>query len=204
MDNATRNRHETEEDDGSATLALRQRQLFSEFAGMVQAICRRAGVREGDVDDVVQRVFLTVFSKLEIIHKGAARSFVAAVAKREAGHVRRSYRRRSEVPEEELAPRSSGAPRLDVHLHERRQLRCAALLLSEMEDVLRTVWLRHELLGLTCQEIAAADGAPLGTVKTRLRRARQLLTTPAHCGLDASRRAPPMKQGVSSSQKPIR
>src|SRR4051812_1852950 len=68
----------------------------------VMRTLRRFGVHAADVEDAAQRVFLTVANRLGDITVGAERSFLYCVAKREAGHVRRSYRRRRETPEEIL------------------------------------------------------------------------------------------------------
>ncbi len=153
----------------------RQASLYRAYAALVRRVARTSGVCWGDVDDVVQRVFLTVFTKLDSIRAGSERAFIVAVTVREAGHVRRGYRRRAEVSEGASAPKSSGAPRLDEGLHQRRQVAAALARLRALPDVLRTVWLLHEGEGLTCEEIAKRQRAPLGTVKTWLRRARAQL-----------------------------
>jgi RNA polymerase sigma-70 factor (ECF subfamily) len=141
----------------------------------VRAVCRRCGIRLGDVDDVVQRVFMTIYAKLDCIEPGAERAFVVAVARHEVGHLRRTYARRAEVDDLTLAPRSSGAVRLDERLHQQRSLADVDRALARMPASLSRAWRMYELEGLSCARIAGVLDVPLGTVKTRLRRARQWL-----------------------------
>ena len=62
--------------------------------------------------------------------------------------------------------------------HIRSSLRIARLLLDEVLDSLpaslREVFVLHELEGLSAVEIAETSGVALGTVNSRLRRARTL------------------------------
>lgn len=141
----------------------------------VRAVCKRWGIRGGDVDDVVQRVFLTVYAKLDCIDLGAERAFVVSVARREVGHVRRTYARRAEVDFAALDRRSSGAVTLDVYLHQQRSLAQADRALRQMPETLSAAWTMYELEGLSCARIARLLELPVGTVKTRLRRAREWL-----------------------------
>lgn len=134
---------------------------------------RRHGVRDGDVDDLVQRVFLTAARRLGEIRYGAERAFLFAVAIREAGHLRRSYRRRGEVGTEALADRSTGAVRPDEWVGQRQRLAAIDAVLEEMDDDLRTVFVLFEVEEMPAHEIADLLGIPLGTAKSRLRRARE-------------------------------
>src|SRR4051812_16425864 len=73
--------------------------IFGQSAFVLRTL-RRFGVRADDVEDAAQRVFLTAANRIEDITVGAERAFLYGVAIREAGHVRRSYRRRRETPED--------------------------------------------------------------------------------------------------------
>ncbi len=134
---------------------------------------RRLGAREGDVDDLTQKVFLTASAKLAQIRPGAERSFLFAVALREAGHARRSYRRRGEVGEEAIADKSTGSLRPD-ELAGRAEARAfIATVLDAMDDDLRVVFVLFELEEMSANEIAELLSIPVGTAKSRLRRARE-------------------------------
>src|SRR5688572_24044280 len=115
-------------------------QLAERYAREVRWVCRRYGVGLGDVDDVVQRVFLTIYATLDRIEPSAERAFVVAVARREVGHLRRTYARRAEVDDMALAPRSSGAVRLDERLHQQRTLADADRALARMPEILSSAW----------------------------------------------------------------
>src|SRR3954471_7434954 len=91
----------------------RLRRMVGDHFDMIWRSLRRFGVREADIDDLIQRVFLTASRRLAEIRPGAERAFLFAVAIREAGHVRRSYRRRAEVSEEAIADKSTGKLRPD-------------------------------------------------------------------------------------------
>jgi RNA polymerase sigma-70 factor (ECF subfamily) len=131
------------------------------------------GVRDSDADDVSQRVYLVFVARLERIRPGAERAYLYAIAAREAGHQRRSYRRRREQPDEtvEELPSSNAPP--DV-LMQRKQVQCQVrAVLASMDAALRDVLVSFALEHRSLAEIAHASDLPLGTVKSRLRRARQ-------------------------------
>jgi RNA polymerase sigma-70 factor (ECF subfamily) len=134
---------------------------------------RRLGAREGDVDDLAQKVFFTAASKLRQIRPGAERSFLFAVALREAGHARRSYRRRGEVGEEAIADKSTGSLRPDELAGRAEGRAFIAAALDAMDDELRAVFVLFELEEMSAAEIAELLGIPVGTAKSRLRRARE-------------------------------
>lgn len=134
---------------------------------------RRLGAREGDVDDLTQKVFLTASTKLAQIRPGAERAFLFAVARSEAGHARRSYRRRGEVGEEAIADKSTGSLRPD-ELAGRAEARLfISAALDAMDDDLRVVFVLFEIEEMPAHEIADLLGIPVGTAKSRLRRARE-------------------------------
>ena len=136
---------------------------------------RRLGVDESGVDDAVQKVFLTVHEKRERIQPGRERAFVVGVCSGIAANTRRAQRRArtrsEELPEDLPAPTGSQELALD-------QRRARGLLddaLAELEPDLRLVFVLHELERMTGPEIAECAGVPLGTVASRLRRARALV-----------------------------
>jgi RNA polymerase sigma-70 factor, ECF subfamily len=136
---------------------------------------KRLGVREGDVDDLTQKVFVTASRKLDRVQPGAARAFLYAVALREASHARRTYKRRGEdASEDALADKSSGALRPDEQVDREQAKRAIAQVLDGMEEELRMVFVLFEVEEMTAADIAATLEIPLGTVKSRLRRAREV------------------------------
>ncbi len=152
--------------------AIEQRELFTRYVSLVRQLARSRGVQVGDVDDVVQRVFLVAFTKFERIEPSAARAFICGVALREILHVRRSYLRRAEVPAEQLSPLPEPSVDLDTSVHASLVLRRTLFALRDQEPQLAHVWVLHEVQGFSCQSIAQRQGLAVGTVKSRLRRAR--------------------------------
>lgn len=152
--------------------AERLRSLVNECFAFVWR-CLASQIPEADIDDVIQRVFLTASRRLADIRPGAERSFLYAVAMREAGHVRRTRRRRGEVGTEALLDKSTGALRPDELVSRRQALELVSHALAQMDDDLRSVFLLCEVEELSSAEAAEALGIPIGTVKSRLRRARE-------------------------------
>lgn len=163
------------EDTQQDSDAQRQRALLVQHCRAVRQIARCHGVIVADVDDVVQRVLLTVLGKVGQIRPGSERAFVVAVARFEAAHMRRTYCRRSELNEDAIPPRSSGQPRLDDWLHRRVMLSRVNAVLAEMDPKFCEVLVQSTIDGWSCERIAQHAGVPVGTVKTRLRSARREL-----------------------------
>jgi RNA polymerase sigma-70 factor (ECF subfamily) len=161
---------------GGAAAARRLRELVDAHFTFVWRSLRRAGVSEADADDATQRVFLTVSRRLAEIRPGAEKAFIYSVVQGEAGHLRRSYQRRGEVGAEQIEDRSTGRPRPDELAGRRQALQHVRAVLGAMDEVLRSVFVLFEIEEMSCQEIARTLGIPLGTVKSRLQRAREDFT----------------------------
>ncbi len=153
--------------------AARLRSIVDQHFAFVWRCLQRVGTPEADIDDVLQRVFLTVARKLSDIQVGAERSFLFAVARREAGHLRRSHRRRGEVGQEAILDKSTGALRPDDLAGRKQALAFVSSVLEQMDEDLRMVFLLCEVEELSSVEASEALGIPMGTVKSRLRRARE-------------------------------
>ncbi len=133
---------------------------------------RRLGVREGDLDDVMQEVSAVTFERLAAIADGKERSFVFGTTFRVASEHRRRRERRREEPVElardAVDPR--GAPDRETELREARAL--FDEILDDMPMELRAVFVLFEVDELEQAQIAELLELPVGTVASRLRRAR--------------------------------
>lgn len=155
---------------GEATDRLRV--IVDEHGDFLWRSLRRLGVCEADLADAAQQVFLVVAARLAEIRIGCERAFLFQSALRVAANVRRTRRRRREVPEEELYERDDNAPGPESYAdYRRRRAQLDAILESLSLDV-RAVFVLSELEGLSMSEIAGLLGIPAGTVASRLRRAR--------------------------------
>lgn len=157
----------------TAPPGVRLRALVVEHFDFVWRSLRRLGLREGDVDDAAQRVFLITSEKLADVTPGNERSFLFGVTLRVASHVRRGYGRRREAEPEELDLLRDSAPSPEETLDDRRARGIADALLDEMPIELRSVFVLFEVEEMTMAQIAELLGLPPGTVASRLRRARE-------------------------------
>jgi RNA polymerase sigma-70 factor, ECF subfamily len=133
---------------------------------------RRMGVARDDVEDARQRVWLTAAQCIGRIRHGAERSFLMALARREAGHVRRSYRRRPPAGDTDVDTLAAGHVFGDEALERRRLVQEAEALLADLEQELRSVLWLGDVVEASAIEIAEQLEIPVGTAKSRLRRAR--------------------------------
>jgi RNA polymerase sigma-70 factor (ECF subfamily) len=151
----------------------RLRRVATAQVDFVWRCLRRFGVPAADADDAAQLVFLVAAHKLDEVPVEKERSFLFATAARVAANARRSLHRRKQayenlahVPEDPVMTQDQLAD----------QLRARALLdqvMDSMPDDLRAVFVLFEIEEMSVYEIADAIGIPLGTVGSRLRRARK-------------------------------
>ncbi len=151
------------------------RTIFDEHARYVIRTLRHLGVREADVDDVAQEVFVTVHRKLaEFEGRSKLRTWLYAICLRVASdHRRRAYvvrERATDNPPVDTGERTGNEP--DASLESRAFVR---ELLARLDDDKRTVLVLYEIEGLTMREVAEVVGCPLQTAYSRLHAARELL-----------------------------
>src|SRR4051812_7083889 len=153
---------------------VRVRSLY-EHTTFVARTLLSCGVPSRDVDDEVQRTFISAARRIDEIRPGTERSFLFSVATKMAAHARRSHARRREVLSCDT-PEPSETGTTPEHIADQKQL-CEALgrLLDGIEEPFRSVFTLHAFQELRAHETAAALGIPPGTVASRLRRARSQL-----------------------------
>jgi RNA polymerase sigma-70 factor (ECF subfamily) len=151
----------------------RIRALVDAHYEFVWRALRRLGVRVGDIDDGVQRVFLVASGKIEAIRADSERSFLFQTAFRVAADSRRTERRRREVQGDDLAEPVDDAPGAEELLDLRRARERLDEILDAMSLELRAVFTLFELDQMTLTEIAELLSVPRGTVASRLRRAKE-------------------------------
>jgi len=150
----------------------RLRSLVDKYIDFVARVLRNAGTPESEVDDDLQRTFITVAKRLGDIRLGAEKSFLLQIALRVAAHARRTVARRREVQSEE-PPDLVESFATPEQLTDQRQARLMLdRVLDQMDSDLRTVFVLHEFEELNMSEIADVLEIPRGTVASRLRRAR--------------------------------
>ena len=148
--------------------------IHAAHAEFVWSALQRFGVRDADLEDALQEVFVVVHRRLDS-YDGTSKvttwlygiAMRVAAAFRRRAHVRRE-RAVEEVPEgndeslspEELAVRQQARATLDE-------------ILDSMDLDRRAVFVMFEVEELSCEEIAAIVGIPIGTVYSRLHKARK-------------------------------
>jgi RNA polymerase sigma-70 factor (ECF subfamily) len=149
--------------------------LFDAHFDFIARLLRRLGVREEDVDDAVQEVFLRAGKKLERIAPGSERSFLYGTALRVRANFLRVQRRADARFERGGSPDShpTGTPGPEEAIDQRRARALLDEVIGTMSLKQRAVFTLFELEGMTLAEIAALTGLPIGTVGSRLQRARE-------------------------------
>lgn len=135
---------------------------------------RRLGVRERHAEDACQVVFLTAYRRIsDFESRSSFRTWLGGIALRVASDHRRSAKIRHERLFESIAE-DAPAPH-DPHqlLEQRERLEELDLVLSQLPPPQLTVLVLHDFERFSGEEIARMVDAPLGTVRSRLRLARQ-------------------------------
>jgi RNA polymerase sigma-70 factor (ECF subfamily) len=152
------------------------RQVFEEQARYAFRVLRYLGVREADLQDVCQEVFITVHRKIdEFEGRSSIRTWLYRICRNAASDYRRRAYVRREIPTDWAAPEMpEGEPSADTRGRaEARSVLQHALTL--LDDDKREVFVLYEVEGLTMQEVADIVGCPLQTAYSRLRAARDVV-----------------------------
>ncbi|MET0388648.1 MAG: sigma-70 family RNA polymerase sigma factor [Polyangiales bacterium] len=131
---------------------------------------RRLGVRESDVMEATQRVFLAIYAQLpsqsdvkEDPAHPPSTTGLFAICQRVASDYRRGHATASPSAVRPIAAPSNPVDRA----------RAADWLLDKLPESQRAVFVLYELEELPCEQIAAMLGIAVGTVRSRLRLARE-------------------------------
>lgn len=156
----------------AADREARLRKMVDGYLDFVARVLRNAGTPEAEIDDDVQRTFITAARRLDDVRPGAEKSFLLQIALRVAAHARRTAARRREVPSDEIPELVEGAATPEQLTDQKRARQLLDHVLDVMNPDLRTVFVLYEFEELSMAEIASALKIPQGTVASRLRRAR--------------------------------
>jgi RNA polymerase sigma-70 factor, ECF subfamily len=140
---------------------------------LIWRLLRRLGVPAASVDDAAQQVFLIAAERLSDIRPESERAFAYGTALRVAQGHRGSRVRTFERLDDHAHDLAAQLPGPDAATEQQRAREQLDRVLAAMPVELRTVFVLFELEGLTSPEIAALEGTALGTVASRLRRARE-------------------------------
>jgi RNA polymerase sigma-70 factor (ECF subfamily) len=148
-------------------------EVFRAHAGYALQLLRHLGVREADVEDVAQEVFVVVHAQLATFEgRSTLKTWICGITLRKASEYRRkAYHRRERLGREVEDEISAATQERGLEQSEQaRQLREALARLPEKQV---QVFVLYEVEELSMQEIAQALGCPRFTAYTRLYAARR-------------------------------
>lgn len=128
-----------------------------------------------DAEDLTQEIFLRLYQNLRLYRGDVPLAAWALRLSRNLciDHYRRTRReRRSDVLSEEVLERMPAGEDPQAEAQKRQQLRAVYSGLEEMSEELAEVVVLRDLQGWSLEETAAFQEVPVGTVKSRLHRAR--------------------------------
>ncbi|MBX3205724.1 MAG: sigma-70 family RNA polymerase sigma factor [Labilithrix sp.] len=158
----------------------RLRRIVDDYNDFVWRSLRRMGVPEHATEDAAQQVFLVLSHKLDAVALENERSFLFGTVVRVASGVRRAQSRRREVAGAQVEEPIDETPAADVLVDEKKARAILDEILLTMPEELRAVFVLFELEEVAATEVAEVLGIPVGTVASRLRRAREVFHAAAN------------------------
>lgn len=151
--------------------------LVERYQGRLFSLARHYVRGAVEVEDLVQEAFLKAFRRLESFdHRASFFTWLYRIAVNTIlDHQRRQGRspvQTVEDPELAASPGPVDGPAPDAGLEREEVARITREILDELPEIFRTVLVLREFEGLAYQEIADALGISIGTVESRLFRAR--------------------------------
>ena len=146
------------------------------------ALARWLTRNDADAADVVQEACLRAFRYFDSYREGDAKSWLLKIVRRSSYDWLERNRPTDLVPLENATDADGGvhaplAPEIDTEalLQSRSDLRRLDRLIEELPAQLREALVLRELQELDYRQIAEVTGVPIGTVMSRLHRARSAL-----------------------------
>ena len=127
----------------------------------------------GVADDLTQETYLRAFKSLAGFEgRSSARTWLLGIARRTcADHLRAVVRRRR------LDSRLAAQARTELPVPDPAHRLSTADLLGRLSEERRTAFVLTQVLGLSYAEAAAVEDVPVGTIRSRVARARDELVT---------------------------
>ena len=150
--------------------------IFREHVARVERTLLRLGVRESDVADATQEVFLVVHRKLHAFEgRASVSTWLYRIALRVAAAQRRLARHRRELCSDELTSAAVAGDDLQAELEKRALLSHFSEAFERLSEPQRAVLALHELEELRMHEVARRLGIPRKTAFSRVYAARRAL-----------------------------
>lgn len=164
-------RHDPEK--GAENGERRLRRIVDRHYDSLWRTLRYLGVPEAVTDDAAQKVLCVLARRLGDVEEGAEMSFLFSTAVRVAAEARRAARRDRTHPVEDIDAFLASSPNPEDLVDQRRAHEVLSEVLAGVSIDERVTFILYELEELTMAEIAEMLSLPMGTVASRLRRARK-------------------------------
>ena len=159
--------------DAATHLAPQLHEMFERYGPFVCRSLRYLGVREVDLDDMLQEVFLVVYQRLnDYQERGRTRAWLYSICTRVTLSHRRKLGRQRETLARDFEEGSQGPTQL-TRVEDREALALGNRLLAGLPAQQREVFVLYEVEDMTMTEIADALRCPLQTAYSRLHKARE-------------------------------
>jgi len=131
---------------------------------------------DDDARDVVQEAYLRALRFFDGFRGGDARPWLMAVVRNTASTWRRRGTALAQVSfDEDIHGRTSGAPTIETEMVKSSDRAHVRNCLESLPPEFREAMVMRELEDMSYKDIAEVSGAPIGTVMSRLARARRRL-----------------------------
>ena len=149
-------------------------EIFKYFAPRVKSFLMNRGRNEQSAEDVLQEVMIAVWEKSHMynVEKASVSTWLFTIARyKHIDRMRRDGRHRTESDEPDLRP--SDDPEAADNVMQDQRAEAVKKAIAGLPADQQTVIVMSFNQGLSHSEIAEQLGLPLGTVKSRIRRAFQ-------------------------------
>jgi len=153
--------------------AQRIHRLVGEQLASVTRYLGRLGVAPGEIDDVAQEAFIVASAKIASVPVERENAFLYTVVAHVAQNVRRASMRRQRAHDRFGGGDTEPEPSPEQLADSKQTRTLADSILRDMSSDLKGVFVLCELEGLAIPEVAIRLAVPIGTVASRLRRARK-------------------------------
>jgi RNA polymerase sigma-70 factor, ECF subfamily len=147
-------------------------QIFEQHTPFLWRALIGLGVPASEAPDLCQEIMITVHRRLPDFDGMSLRGWLFGICVRVASDYRRSARVRREVVTDAL-PEAASSLDLVESLDRQRDARRLKLALDALDEPKRVAFVLFEIEELTLAEVAEAVGAPLQTVYSRIKAARE-------------------------------
>lgn len=149
-------------------------EIFQQHSPFLWRALMNLGVPSHEAQDLCQEVMLIVHRRLSDFDGQSLRAWLYGICVRVAADYRKSARVRREIPHADL-PDAGLPPEQAEQLERSRRVEQVLDALEALNEDQRAAFVLYEVEELTLAEISEALGAPLQTVYSRIKTARETL-----------------------------